>query len=192
MGLVRFGEPPYSYGMSSDLFDVRVKSVNDREVVFDILTTGAGGLDDLAKSPSFALVLLSHALRRAAEDSATTQERERLRKRHDASPLHRELETADEDWYVSASWMQRNVKRFIASCEVVERRNNIGEDELQRREDEIVEEFGGSLDDDRQREWKPRRWERCHNYTLRVTVADSRWLEHMEPGLEFGSTAFDV
>jgi hypothetical protein len=178
--------------MSSDLFDVRIKSVNDTEVIFDVLTTGAAGVDHLADTSSFALVLLSDALRRAAEDMSSDAERHRLREKSRGAPLLLELQTADEDWYVSESWMEENVDRFIVDCEVLERRNDVGEDELQRREAEIVEEFGGTLLDSKKHEWNALRWEKCHNYTLRVRVTEPRWSEHLEPGLEFGTTAFDV
>jgi hypothetical protein len=56
----------------------------------------------------------------------------------------------------------------------------------------IVEEFGGTLLESRKHEWNVLRWEKCHNYTLRVRVTEPRWSEHLEPGLEFGTTAFDV
>jgi hypothetical protein len=178
--------------MSSDLFDVRIKSVNETEVIFDVLTTGAAGFDHLADTSSFALVLLSDALCRAAEDVSTDAERNRLREKSKAAPLLIELQTAEEDWYVSESWMEDNLDRFIADCEVLERRNDVGKDELRRREDAIVDQFGGTLSESRKHEWNALRWEKCHNYTLRVQVTETRWCEHLEPGLEFGTAAFDV
>ncbi|MBS1120379.1 MAG: hypothetical protein H6Q90_2607 [Deltaproteobacteria bacterium] len=164
--------------MSSDCFDVRVQSVDGATVVFDVLTSTAGSVNDLATSRSFALLLLEDAHRRGASPGS--------------SSLHETLEAdAPEDWYINSAWMKANVGRFVQESVLVERRNNLPEAELMKRELEIEEQFGGlSLVDEDQ--WQPLRWERCHNYTLRVTAADPKWVQHIRPGQTFGTTAFDV
>jgi hypothetical protein len=184
--------------MSSDCFYVRVKSVNGREVIFDVLTSTAGGTNDLCASRSFALLLLSDALRRSVDnlpggwdDPQRQQEVERRYEAHDVAPLIKELENAG-DYYVNESWMQKNVERFVKKCELVERRNNLGDEELSRREEEIANACGGALYTNQYHVWQPLRWQRCHNYTLRVTLADPKWGAHLEPGIEFGTTAYDV
>jgi hypothetical protein len=184
--------------MSSDCFDVRVKSVRGDEVILDVLTGTAGGYNDLCTSRSFALVVLHHALRRAVDDvrgawddPARDKEVQRLYKKHDASALT--LALADEgDWYVSEAWMRENVGRFVKECSLVERRNDLDDEELSRRAVEIEREFGGALYTNQAHLWQPRRWERCHNFTLRVVLADPKWGEHLEEGLTFGTTAYDV
>jgi hypothetical protein len=40
--------------------------------------------------------------------------------------------------------------------------------------------------------WYPMFWERCHSVTLRAGLADPAWGEHLEVGLESGTTAYDV
>ena len=184
--------------MSSDCFDVRVKSVNGDEVIFDVLTGTAGGYNDLAASRSFALVLLNDALSRATDSLPGewgSPERDeaaaRLREKSANAELVKALAT-EGDWYVSADWMRANVDRFVKSTEVLERRNDLPDEELSRRAQAIEAEFGGALYTNQYHQWQPRRWELCHNYTLRVVVADPKWAAHLEPGLEFGTTAYDV
>jgi hypothetical protein len=184
--------------MSSDCFYVRVKSVRDNEVIFDVLTGTAGGYDDLCASRSFALCLLNDALGRSVDnlpgawdDPVRQQEAKRRREADQNAPLNRALKEQG-DWYISESWMRNNIARFITSCTLVERRNNVGDQELQRRGTLIEEEFGGALYTNQNHLWQPRRWELCHNYTLRVTLADPQWGVHLIPGIEFGTTAFDV
>jgi hypothetical protein len=63
---------------------------------------------------------------------------------------------------------------------------------LCRRAVAIEAEFGGALYTNQAHLWQPRRWALCHNYTLRVIVADPKWAAHLEPGLEWGTTAYDV
>lgn len=181
--------------MSSDCFDVRVKSIRGREVVFDVLTGTAGGNDDLCTSRSFALKLLADALRRAASSVPAGPERKadvnRLYEAHDGAAITRAL-SGEREWFVSEAWMRENLNRFVTACALLERRNDVGHDELARREAAVLREFGGELFTDQAHLWQPRRWELCHNYTLRVTVAETKWAEHLEEGLEFGTTAYDV
>lgn len=184
----------------SDGFDVRIMSVTGAEVVIDVLTSTIGEYDDLCASRSFALVVLRDALHRARDrtihiprnDPLRRAEWSRLDDKHTNAALTRALANEPDGWYVDEAWMRANVSRFVKECILVERRNNVGADELARRERQILEEHGGELLIDQTHEWQPKRWERCHNYTLRVIVTDPKWADHLEPGLEFGTTAFDV
>jgi hypothetical protein len=178
--------------MSSDCFDVRIARVEGTEVVFDVLTGLAGDVDDIATSRSFALVLLADALGRASEVASTKNERQRLSRKEKGSALAAELRGEDDNWFVNESWMRKNVGRFVASCDLVERRNHLAPSELERREKEIERQFGGTLTNDQVSQWQPLRWQRCHDFTLRVVVTEPRWAEHLETGLEFGTTASDV
>lgn len=184
--------------MSSDCFDVRVRSVAGRDVVFDVLTGTAGGYDDLCASRSFALCLMSDALRRSVDslpggwDNPERQGEARRRyQAHESAPLTQAL-AHEGTWYVSERWMRDNVGRFITECRLLERRNDLGDEELQHRSLAIEQEFGGALYTNQRHLWQPRRWQRCHNYTLQVLLTDPRWGAHLSPGLEFGTTAFDV
>lgn len=187
--------------MSSDSFHVRIVRVDGPEVVLDLLTSGSGEVDDCKTSRSFALLLLADALPRAQHAFAHTPralpaaERVALAEALKAAPLAAALDAAEQecpDWSVSAKWMEGHVGTYVAATELVERRNAVGDDELFRREAEIDEQFGGELTTDRAHEWMPVRWERSHNYTLRVVLTDPKWASHLRPGLEFGTTAFDV
>jgi len=184
--------------MSSDCFYVRVKSVSGPNVTFDVLTGMAGGYDDFAMSRSFALTILNDALRSATDyvpgdydDPAHEKEVARLYAKADTAPIT--LALADQgDWYVSDNWMRDNVGKYIASVTLVERRNNIGEEALQVRQKAIEDELGGTLYTDKYATWQPKRWAQCHNYTLDVVVTDPKWASHLEVGLEYGTTAYDV
>lgn len=186
--------------MSSDLFEVRVAKVNGRKVTLDVLTEVAIGPDEICTSRSFALVCLNDSLRRAADlvpgeydDPKKTREVKRLYKKADQAALHKALPPTDEsDWFVNEKWMQENVGRFIESCKLVARRNHLPEKELRKREKAIQEKFGGALYTNQHHLWQPLRWKDCHNFTLEVVVTDPKWAEHLEPGLCFGTTAFDV
>jgi hypothetical protein len=174
--------------------------VHGTKVTFDVLTSTAGGVDDYCSSRSFALLLLADAIRRAAwsvpgdpNDPKRDAEVQRLYAKAKTTALHHALPPTDtSDWYVSEDWMRENVGRFVASCTLVERRNNVGAAELEKREQVIVERFGGQLFTNEAHRWKPVRWAECHNFTLEVVVTEPRWAEHLETGLEFGTTAFDV
>jgi hypothetical protein len=183
--------------MSSDCFYVRVKSVHDTEVIFDVLTGTAGGYDDLCMSRSFALYLLSDALARSvdtlpgpSDDPQRSVEAKRLNEAHEHAPLNRVLD-AEGNWY-DKSWMRKNIDRFVTACSLVERRNDLGDEELRRRAIQVEDEFGGILYTNQYHQWQPRRWQLCHNYTLRVILADPQWGAHLIPGIEFGTTAYDV
>src|SRR6185436_8190996 len=95
--------------MSSDCFEVRVAKVSGTEVMLDVLTSTAGGVDDCCTSRSFALLVLADALRRATDlvpgewdDPKRDAEVQRLYAKADANALHAALpSTDDSDWYIS-------------------------------------------------------------------------------------------
>ncbi|MDC0667053.1 hypothetical protein [Nannocystis radixulma] len=185
--------------MSSDCFEVRVASMDGTKVRLDVLTLTAGGLTDLCSSRAFALRVLDDALRRAADlvpgrwDTAQGKaEAQRLRAKWEQTALRAALPDNRSDWYVSEAWMRGHVGRFVASCTLVERRNFLSEEELSAREREIEEAVGGVCYTNQHHIWQPMRWQRCHNFTLDVVVTDPRWSEHLEVGLVFPTTAFDV
>jgi hypothetical protein len=89
-------------------------------------------------------------------------------------------------------WMRKNVGRFVQKCTLVEQRNLLSDAELMRRDQEIEAQFGGALYTREQHRWMPARWERCHGFTLHAALTDPDWAAHLEVGLEYGSTAFDV
>ena len=175
--------------MSSDCFTVRVGAVNGTELTLDVLTLTAGGVTDLCYSRSFALRLLDDALRRAADvvpGRWTEQGRAaaaQLFERAERTALRAALPDDQTRWYTSETWMRENVGRFIASSTLVERRNVLDKHELLERERVIEEQHGSD---------EALRWERCHNFTLAVVLTDPRWGEHLEVGLVFPTTAYDV
>lgn len=184
--------------MSSDCFDVRVKTVRGDTIELDVLTGTAGGLTDLCASRSFVLSVMHEALERAdlaLREGLTAAKRRaeaaRLKKKHAASALTAAL-ASEGDWYTSEPWMRANVGRFVRSCVLVERRNNLSDAVLSRREAAIVEEAGGALYLDKRTQWLPKRWAQCHNFTLRATLTDPKWGAHLEEGIEFGTTSYDV
>lgn len=158
--------------MSSDLFDVRVASLSGDTITLDLLTGTAGGLDDLCASRSFALSLLGHA------------------QRGSGTPLEAALVALGgpwqtSDWYVNEAWMREHAGHFVAQTALVERRNAVGERELRHRDEVTSKAAGGA-------ERTLQRWAQCHNYTLRVSMTDSKWLVGFRVGQAFGTTAFDV
>lgn len=177
----------------SDNFYVRVRSVEDKTVVFDVSPGFTSGVpDECADTPSFALLLLADAGRRGSE-RRSGEEGRRLDEKWQASPLAKALTQAEEacpDWAIDEDWMLDKLDRFVVECEVDEVRNDLGTEELNRREQAIIDAFGLASSD--YARWQGRRWEDCFSYTLRVLVADSQWVEHIEPGLEFGTAAYDV
>jgi hypothetical protein len=184
--------------MGSDLFHVRVAKLSGTEVTLDLLTGTAGGLDDYCDSRSFALVCLHDALRRSVDDlprswdePARRAEATSRMQKHGSAPLVRALAGAG-DWYVNEAWMRENVGAYIEACSLLERRNDVGEEELSRRERAIQEKHGGVLYTNRSHLWRPDRWARSHNFTLRVLATRPEWLSHLSDGLEFGTTAYDV
>lgn len=186
--------------MSSDLFEVRIAKIAGRKVTLDVLTGLAGRVDDICTSRSFALLCLEDCLLRATDlvpgawdDPKKRAETKRLRMKNDKGTLHKALPSTDtSDWFVNEKWMQENVGRFIESCKLVKRRNHLPKEELKKREGVIEEKFGGALAVNEHLLWQPLRWKKCHNFTLEVVVTDPKWAKHLEVGLAFGTTAFDV
>ena len=88
--------------------------------------------------------------------------------------------------------MREHVGDFVESAEVLERRNDLHPGVLLAREEEIVEAMGGDLPNSRMDEWGPMRWEKLHSYHVRAQLTDAKWAEHLRPGLEFGTSAYDV
>jgi hypothetical protein len=181
----------------ADLFEIRIAKLDGTKVTLDVLNDFGRGVCD---SESFALLCLDDCLLWAAirvpgewTDPKHLAEVQRLKARDDASALRKALPSRNtSNWYKSQEWMKENVRRFIASCKLVERRNDLPEGELENREKAILEKFGGALYTKQHHLWQPLRWRDCHNYTLEVVVTDPKWAEHLEVGLCFGTTAYDV
>ncbi|MFT3697814.1 MAG: hypothetical protein QM831_32035 [Kofleriaceae bacterium] len=148
-----------------------MKKVAGTKIVFDVLTTTAGGTSDYARSRSFILTLLSDGS-------------------GDKSPIGKALATQG-DWYVNEDWMKANVGTYVESVDMTERRNNVGDAELKKREAAIRDAVGGELyyGDET---WPPMRWAQCHNFTLEATLTDAKWASKLKAGQEFGTTAYDV
>jgi hypothetical protein len=189
--------------MSSDTYYVRVKKVQGVDLVLDVLTSTAGAADSLSTSRSFALLAIESALHNATDllrarglkARAEAAEAKRLHKRMSGSALAGALEgppfSDARDWFCDAAWMKAHVGEIIERCVLASRRNDVGEKELDRREIAIQEEFDGLSGRDYFK-WQPRRWAECHNYTLHIRATDPKWLAHLEEGLEYGTTGWDV
>lgn len=170
--------------MSSDTSVVTVLAKNGSTIELRVRTTTAGGLDDWSCTRSFALVLLADARRRAADwgfappSSPTPLELERDR-----------WEVVDPDWYVSETFMREHVARYVASVDVLARANVRGAAPEAPVHSAMTRVLMMRLPP---REEEDRLCEVMHHVVLRAEVTDPRWLEGLEPGLVFGSTAFDV
>lgn len=178
--------------MGSDTFAVRLIRLERSAVVFDLLPDPSGGFEDCFSSRSFAFLILHDALREASHTARNRRVRERLEKKHELSALTKLMKGEDADWRTSPAWMQANVGRFVLRTEVVARKNELGEEELRRREAAITERMGGVLSLARRDEWQPMRWKKLFHYRLRVVATEPKWLAHLEKGLEFGTGAYEV
>jgi hypothetical protein len=181
--------------VSSDAFDVRVRSVRGAVLELEVLPSEPL---EICASRSFALLVLNDAGDRAfdylpgdPQSESRQAEVRRLTEAYAGSPLRQELQKYP-DWYAKKEWMAANLDAFIVSSTVIEKKNELDAAELRDAAAKIEKRFGGALPLDRFHEWQPLRWARCFHYTLRVELADSKWAEHVVEGREFGSTAYDV
>lgn len=178
--------------MSSDLYDVRIAAVNGSKITFEVLTGTAGGPKDFASTRSFALNLIAEALPRSGAH-ATPAVRKRLAKKQAAAALTSALGGGNLECLVSEQWMHDHVAEYIVSSTLTKRRNNVAEKTLAQREKAIAASFEGVAPSAKTRTAiTAERWQKCHNFTLEVVVTDPRWLAHLEAGVEFGTTAYDV
>lgn len=180
--------------MSSDCFSVRVGRVEGTTAVFHCLTGFAGGYDDCFTGRSFALYLLIDAKGRASDSSflprdTPPDEAARLKAiaetvQSASAPLLEEFPDP-QPW--DGAWHAKVAPQVVAKTKLLERFNAIGDDALsaRRREIDPLEAHGG---------WAFMRaaWERLHHFDLEVQVTDAKYLAHLRPGLEFGTTAFEA
>ncbi|NJK32463.1 MAG: hypothetical protein HC927_08650 [Deltaproteobacteria bacterium] len=165
--------------MSSDTSIITVLAVDGPRIDFRVRTTTAGGINDYSLTRSFALLLVSDARRRARDFGFNVAPR----------PIDAEEATWDPRWYGDRDWMAENVGRYVVSTELLARRNVLPEEEASyARLTAVMDETSGLP----AAEAEARRCEVFHHVDLRVTMTESKWAEGIEPGLVFGSTAYDV
>ncbi len=167
--------------MSSDLFDVEIRSLEGDTVELFCTTGTAGGLNDYALTRSFVLCVLDDALR---------ESRSRKKK-----PLHEALRAIGGEtpplW--EEKFHEEHVGKFVASTELVERIGIIKDEgawnrgrqklaEALRADKRVKGDIRAALDE----KYPP------HRFVLRAQVTDPRWLEGLQVGQKLGTTAFDA
>ena len=170
--------------MSSDNSVITVLAVAGKTADFRVRTTGNGHINDSSATRSFALMLLADARCRAREEGFPSPRR--------ATPLQKEITGWMDDWYVSEEFMRESVGLYIEKTEVLSRHNVHDENDAAIREklDELNRtERHGDLPPVAREDRMCTLW---HHLVLRITVTEPRWLEAIEPGLVFGSTAYDT
>jgi len=152
--------------MSSDTFHIHVTNIDGNKAEFLCSTSTAGGLNDYALTRSFALMIIEDGMPYASDGNGT--------------PLQLEMRKCAESstppvW--EASFHKEHVGKFIVSTKLVERRGIIkneaawkhGRFELENDEDHPL-----------------------HKFVLHVQVTDPKWLQGLEKGSSYGTTAFDA
>jgi len=155
--------------MSSDTFHIHVTNIDGDKAEFLCSTGTAAGLNDYACTRSFALMIIEDGMpyfSGSGEGKGT--------------PLQLELrkisgEETPRIW--DADFHKKHVHKFITSAKVVER---IG----------IITDL---------RAWEHGRFELedyenypLHKFVVHVQVTDPKWLQGLEKGSSYGTTAFDA
>lgn len=156
--------------MSSDTYHIRILRIEGCEIDMECITTTAGGANDYAFTRSFVLMALG-------EDGPHGALRDAL----SGEPFYKE------------SWMCEHVGEYIVSTESLGRfhyvmdeqtwgegRRALGQELRAQGMDEML--VRQKLD-----EAYPR-----HRTHLRATMTDPKWLEGLQVGEMFGTTAYDV
>ena len=156
--------------MSSDLYKVRVLSVEGDRLVCRVTSYDPRSEEDPPPSRTLALQFLwepwydfSHGSYTFVTGGPSTPEQAKELGR--VAPIGREL--ADQD-ICDGDWIRANIDRFVRQVEVRDR--NLVTRDCDDTDDEVL------LDP---------------QATLIISVTDPKWLEHLRPGMEWETTAFD-
>jgi hypothetical protein len=152
--------------VSTDLYQVRVLAVAENRVTCRVTALISGTGEDLPPSRTLALQFLWEPWRWFSEGlsrevSGGTVTPEQAEELGRTAPIGRELAGRD---ICDGDWTRANVARFIKEVEVYDR----------------VCVPGDSPDES---------WPTQGIYV--ITVTDLRWLAHLRPGMEWGTTAYD-
>ncbi|MDC0722441.1 hypothetical protein [Nannocystis bainbridge] len=152
--------------MSSDTFYVEIHPVSDDTVELRCTTGTAGGTNDYALTRSFVLSVLVDGMPYPGTDP---------------TPLHRAMQAVSGPvppvW--EKSFHREHIDKFIVSAELVERRGIIA--------DEHAWQEGRDMGGPGSEALFP-----SHSFVLRARVTDPRFLEGIQYGAPFGTTAFDA
>ncbi|RJS13577.1 hypothetical protein DRW03_36005 [Corallococcus sp. H22C18031201] len=164
-----------------------------RTVTLHCLTGFAGGMKDYADTRSFALLLLIDARARAGDTPALTKgspkavakTRLALAKKvaKARSSLIDEVGGPDYDEH----WHAENTPTYIQRVRLLKRHNALPERKLEKLRAEI-----SPLEDKGTGAFLDAAWKSLHSFDLLVEVTDAKYLEHLEEGHLFSTTAFDV
>lgn len=170
--------------MSSDTSVVTVLRVEGSELDLRIRTETAGGLNDYSLTRSFALLLVHDAWLRARDVYGYGF------KSGQSRPIDQEAKSWPSGWYGSEDFFKENVGRYVEETEVLGRLNFLNESDPKIFEHlDQTRAAAKGLDPTLQED---KLCEVFHVVFLRVRMTDPKWLEGLEPGLVFGSTAYDV
>ncbi len=156
--------------MSSDTYHLRILRIEGAEIDLECITTTAGGVNDYAFTRSFVLMALG-------EDGPEGT----LRSALSGKPFYQE------------AWMRDHVGEYIVSTKSLGRFHYVSDEETWGKGRNALGQtlreqgMGEMLVREKLDEQFPR-----HRTHLRATVTDPKWLEGLEVGMMFGTTAYDA
>lgn len=165
--------------MSSDTFEVEIRSIDGASVELSCTTTTAGGANDCAVTRSFALI----ALQSAANEIGGTPLTAALAAlaRNGIPPLWNE------------SFHRDHVGSFVERTELLSRRGFIENAQAWfEARGTRAEELEGEGASGRELEAALDREFPRHSFALRVHVTDPSWLSGLSAGQRFATTGFDA
>ncbi len=182
----------------SDTSVITILRTDGAEIDLRVRSTGAEGFNSCCVTRGFALHVLTEARSRARTEPG---QRDLVPAKPSVIETQASRHPACADdlmaWW-SAEFLRKHVGEFVASTEVLERRNVM---EISDEDDELLERME-KLEDDVEakleagsltaREAEDRRCDLYHYVTLRVRMSDPRWLDGIDEGWVFGADATDV
>jgi hypothetical protein len=184
--------------MSSDTSVVTILRKEGAEIDLRVRSTGANGFNSCCVTRGFALHALTDARSRAREEPA---QRDLVPAKPSLIETQASRHPACADdlmaWW-TPEFLRAHVGEYVASTEVIERRNVVqvsDEDDtfferMEALEDQVDAQLAAG--DLTPREAEDRRCTLYHFITLRVRMTSPEWLTGIEPGWVFGSDAADA
>lgn len=182
----------------SDTSVVTILRKNGAELDLRIRSTGTEGFNAFSVTRGFALHVLTDARSRAREEK---EQRDLVPARPSVIETQASRHPACADdlmaWW-SRDFLRKHVGEYVASTQVLERRNvvhlNEEDDEHFERMEKLEDEVDAALERGELtlRQAEDRRCELYHHVILRVRMSDPKWLDGIDAGWVFGSDATDL
>jgi hypothetical protein len=184
--------------MSSDTSMITILRKDGPLIDLRVRSTGADGFNSCCVTRGFALHVLTEARSRARMEPG---QRDIVQAKPSLIETQASRHPACADdlmaWW-SVDFLRKHVAEFVASTEVLERRNitkvSDEDDEFFERMEQLEDDVEARVDAGElsPRQAEDRRCELYHYLVLRVRMADPQWLDGIEPGWVFGADATDL